>query len=231
MVWWRTRAVTSATAALVASMALGALGAAPADAAMAAPTALAPTGAGNDHTPLLSWARVSGAVRYEVQVSRASTYDGSNVVYDRSTTNRRASVSTRLPTGLAYWRVRGISSTGVNGSWGSATVNVTPQAGPTPLGPANDPDGTHELAQPGNPPLLRWTPVAGAAQYTVEVDTESDFIGASTYRTSTTSNVVPDAKVGGRYYWHVSAQMTGTTSRRPGRPSGRTRSALSRRSR
>ena len=201
----------SATA-LVAALALsgGMLISSPASAAPSAPTGLAPSGSTSDHSPLLSWNRVSGATRYEVQVSRTASYDGSNVLYSRTTTNRRASVATRLPTGLVYWRVRGISSTSANGGWASTTLTLNPQPGPTPAGPADDPDGLQPLAQPGNPPLLRWAAVSGASQYTIEVDTENDFIGASTYRTSTTSKVVPDAKVGGSYFWHVRAQMAGS---------------------
>src|SRR4051794_20810835 len=174
---------------------------------MAAPTGLTPTGSSADHTPLLSWNRVSGAVRYEVQATLDS--DGSQV-WSRVTTNHRASVTTRLPTGMVHWKVRGISASGVNGSWATSALSLTPESGPALLGPADDPSGDKPLFQPDNPPLLRWKPVAGAAQYIIEVDTESDFIGASTYRTSTTSKVVPDAKVGGVYFWHVRALLSGT---------------------
>ena len=191
---------------LVLTLLLGGLTTA-ASAAPASPTGLSPAGSTSDHTPLLAWNRVSGAVRYEVQVSTTATYDGSNVVYSRTTTNRRASVTRPLPTGQVYWRVRGITSTNTNGAWASAALSVTPQPGPTLLAPAN---GGPALSQPTNPPLLRWREVPGASQYTIEVGTGSDFIGASTYRTSTTSKVVPDAKVGGTYYWHVRTQLDGT---------------------
>src|SRR4051812_863680 len=174
---------------------------------MAAPTGLAPTGSSADHAPLLSWNRVSGAARYEVLATRDS--DGSQV-WSRVTTNHRASVTTRLPTGLVHWKVRGISASGANGSWATSALSVRPESGPTLLGPSDDPSGGRPLAQPTNPPLLKWKPVAGASQYLIEVDTESDFIGASTYRTSITSKVVPDAKVGGTYFWHVRAQISGT---------------------
>lgn len=183
------------------------LSAVPAQAAPAAPGGLAPSGSSSDHTPLLSWNRVSGAARYEVQVSQSSAYDGSNVVFNRSTSNRRTAVQTPLPTGTLYWRVRGISASGIAGSWGSTTLSLAAQQGPTLLAPAN---GGSALLQPQNPPVLRWSDVPGAQQYVIEVDTEPDFIGASTYQSQTTSKVVPDAKVDGTYFWHVRAQIAGT---------------------
>jgi len=163
----RGRSAVFVVIAIAIAVTLATLTAGPASAAMAAPTGLTPTGSSADHTPLLSWNRVSGAVRYEVQATRDS--DGSQV-WSRVTTNHRASVTTRLPTGMVHWKVRGISASGVNGSWATSALSVTPQTGPIPVPPENDPLGKTPLSQPTDPPLLRWKPVSGASQYTIEVD-------------------------------------------------------------
>ena len=47
------------------------------------------------------------------------------------------------------------------------------------------------LPQPDDPPLLTWTPVAGAISYTVEVDTENGFIGPATYTTKARRSSCP----------------------------------------
>ncbi|MER7074075.1 hypothetical protein [Terrabacter sp. NPDC000476] len=172
--------------------------------AVAAPAAtrgLTPSsGAASSATPVLGWQAAVGAKRYDVELS--ATSDFSSILFARSTTNTRLVPTVMLPDGTVFWRVRTVDASGI-GAWATSALAVRSTLPPTPKGPA---DGS-SLAQPADPPLLSWTAVPGATSYLVDVDVDTDFVGASTYTTKTTSVVVPDAKADGRYYWRVRAQL------------------------
>jgi hypothetical protein len=134
-----------------------------------------------------------------VEISMSETFD--TTVYQATTTNIRATPTAALKTGEAWWRVRSINATGVSG-WTVASFTNTAKAGPTPVSPL--PGVT--LAQPADPPLLTWQPLARATGYQVEIDGgENDWIGTTTYDTQTTSLVVPDPQENGNYWWRVRA--------------------------
>ncbi|GAA5032893.1 hypothetical protein GCM10023258_32300 [Terrabacter aeriphilus] len=172
--------------------------------AVAAPAAtrgLTPSsGAASSATPVLGWQASVGARRYDVELSAVP--DFSSILFTRSTTNTRLVPTVMLPDGDVFWRVRTVDAAGI-GAWATSALAVRSTLPPTPKGPA---DGS-SLAQPANPPLLSWTAVPGATSYLVDVDVDTDFVGASTYTTKTTSVVVPDARADGRYYWRVRAQL------------------------
>jgi hypothetical protein len=67
------------------------------------------------------------------------------------------------------------------------------------------------LSQPADPALLRWTPVAGATSYTVEVSKDPNFtdpvLTKSYGNLKTTAHVVPDPQVANLYYWRVRATL------------------------
>ena len=54
---------------------------------------------------------------------------------------------------------------------------MAPVTTPIPLAPA---DG-EVLAQPQSPPLLQWSSSQGAVSYAIEVDGDSDLLGAKVY--------------------------------------------------
>ena len=85
--------------------------------------------------------------------------------------------------------------------WSVDQFTVAGVAKPAPLSPV---DGSL-LPQPSSPPLLSWSGSQGATSYTVEVDGDADFIGATSYTTKTTSLVVPDPLGAGDYWWRVTA--------------------------
>ena len=175
-----------------------------AHAAVATPTGLSPaSGAATSSTPVLKWTRVAGATRYDVEVSTAATF--ASIIFTRSTTNQQIVPTTELPSGDVYWRVRGVDASGA-GSWATTWMAVNLKTPPVQLSPANTIEDV--LDQPGEPPLLTWRAVQGATSYTVEVDTETDFVGASSYTTKSTSLVVPDPKADGQYFWRVRAQLS-----------------------
>ena len=123
--------------------------------------------------------------------------------FTSTTTNNRAVPKTLLSTGVQHWRVRAVSAGGVESVWSEESIAISPVTSPTPIAPV---DGAL-LAQPNDPPLLTWEGTQGAASYTVEVDTEDDFLGPTykTYSTQTTSLVVPDPLSAPTYFWRVTA--------------------------
>jgi hypothetical protein len=178
-------------------------------AAPARPSALTPSGTTMSGHPVLSWARVSGAAEYEVQLDNENSFGSPLVAL--TTTNRRATPTENLPTGHLWWRVRGVSSTGVRGSWALASFEVGDHAAPSLVSPGNG----APLQQPDEPVLLTWTPAQGAIGYTIEVDDDDRFLTPSgTYTSSLTSFLLPDPGLEQTYYWHVRANFSGNISSR-----------------
>jgi hypothetical protein len=110
-------------------------------------------------TPSFAWEPVRGAVRYEFQISSASTFRGNGIVYENENVKGATlSVPLSLPwvTGAPYGlfaRVRAILSTGGVTPWSQSFGFNMQGAEPTRLS--------------GSPGLLQWTPVDGAAGYQV----------------------------------------------------------------
>ena len=157
--------------------------------------------------PVLSWSSVPGAVRYEVQVDNNDTF--ASPEFTAKTTNTRV-VPTSAMSGVVYWRVRAFDSAGVDSDWSQSDVDLGDIGAPDQLSPDGD-----ALTQPDQPPLLAWHGVAGATGYTVEVDTDPDFVAASSYTTTTTSLVIPTPLEARTYYWRVTAQLGSTAASLP----------------
>ncbi|GGD07475.1 Ig-like domain repeat protein [Nocardioides daphniae] len=187
-------------AALSLAVASVALGAAPALAAPAAPTIIGPTGTSNE-SPELTWTGSPGATGYEVQVDDAADFSSPDA--STATTNTVWIPLEPLTAGEKHVRVRAKDATGWS-EWSRSSFAVGTVAGPTLSSPV---DEAH-LAQPDEPPLLTWEPVPGAKSYTVEVDDERDFVGATSYTTTSTSLVVPDNQSPEvTYHWRVRATL------------------------
>jgi len=146
---------------------------------------------------------VPGAVRYEVQLDDSSTFGSPE--FTSKTTNTRA-VPTQSLSGQQYWRVRAFDASGADSDWSEAEIDLGAISAPDQL----TPDGEN-LAQPNEPPVLSWHGVAGATGYLVEMDTDPDFVGATSYTTGTTSLVVPTALEAGSYWWRVTAKLGSST--------------------
>ena len=194
---WR-RVFSSALVAAVLGSGLAL--AAPAFAAVGAPEDLAPYGEVSTTTPTFSWSRVDGAVKYEIQTDDAADY--SSPAFATTTTNFRYVPVVQLATGVQHWRVRALDAANVPSAWASSDLTIDAVAPPTPQSPA---DGT-ALTQPGSPPLLSWSVTSGAVDYTVQVDKETDFVGALSYTTKVTSLVIPAPLEATTYHWRVKAK-------------------------
>jgi hypothetical protein len=111
-------------------------------------------------TPSFAWRPVSGAVRYELQLSTSNSFRQNGVLYDATHLQTPVAAPTlTLPwiTGsphALYARVRAFFANRQVSPWSANYgFDVLPPSVPTPL--ASDPG------------LLRWTPVQGADQYQV----------------------------------------------------------------
>jgi hypothetical protein len=187
-----------ASAAAIAALTLGGLlVAVPPAQALAAPSDLK-ANVRNSSTVVLSWKAVGKAQSYEVQVDNSSSFASPEFV--TGTLNTKAVATGTLVPGKNYWRIRATGN-GKTSGWATNTFTVAPVTTPIPLAPA---DG-QVLAQPQSPPLLQWSSSQGAIAYNIEVDGDSDLIGAKVYTTRTTSFVVTDPLTIGDWYWRVTA--------------------------
>jgi hypothetical protein len=167
----------------------------------AAPPAPAALQATASNPPVLSWGVVPGAVRYQVQVDNEPAFTSPAI--DRTTVNTTYVGSTPLAASDYYWQVRAIDADGLSSDWAAgSSFTVAPVTPPANLSP----DGA-TLAQPDQPVRLRWDVVPGATSYTVEVGTDSGFVGAKTYASQVNTLVVPDPPVATGYFWHVKAAL------------------------
>ena len=157
-----------------------------------APTNLS-SSRGNNTTVTLSWSRVAGASSYDVTVGNETVRTVNNIYVPTKT----------IPDSVASWQVRAVSATNETSSYALGSLTPANVAGPSLLSP---PAGA-ALQQPNDPPLLAWQPVSGAVAYTVSVDADNDFVGATEIRTKSTSLVVPSALTAGDWYWKVAADL------------------------
>ena len=175
---------------------------APAASAPPVPDPLSPSGDTLDRTPAFAWNGVTGAVRYEFQVSADPGFNSTQVSF--MTKNTRATLPDTLTNGTYWWRVRADDGAGnVSGwsipqsfekDWGSAPTLTAPANGAT-------------IVFPDTPLTLKWNPVPLAAEYKLEIASD---LGLSSpidtdypLETQAREYTVPMALANGTYYWAV----------------------------
>jgi hypothetical protein len=149
--------------------------------------------------PRLSWDRVPGAARYEVEINPSIDFAaGSKVCCTGTTINTSLSPTLVLPDNSYYWRVRAIDMDGNAGVWNCYGVQPTPcrtdllrtftktfdNVPPTtPPSIKNlhmrdnltddpvsaDEDGNAADGYQTQVPIITWSPVTGASSYQVDV--------------------------------------------------------------
>ena len=147
----------------------------------------------NNTTVTLSWGRVAGASGYDVTVGTETVRTVNNLYVPTKT----------IPSSVTSWQVRAVGSTNESSSFATGSLVPANVAGPSLLSPS----AGATLQQPNDPPLLAWQPVSGAVAYTVSIDADDDFVGATEIRTRSTSLVVPSALTAGDWYWKVAADL------------------------
>jgi hypothetical protein len=133
--------------------------------------------------PLLSWAPVSGAAKYELEVNFSQDFNSSSRVYSATTVATGFSPINPLPNNTYYWRVRPINAQGNKGVWSPGVPTdasftqffdtVPPLAAPTVTGLHMRDElgdtGPKPAGWPTAVPILVWNPVAGASEYDLNV--------------------------------------------------------------
>jgi hypothetical protein len=204
------RKLLAATFAAIAFLTAG-----PARGAVVAPKPTAPAaGVTVAFLPSFVWTQVAKADRYEFQIS-ADAAMGSPVLGsgkdDFFTHNTRATLSQTVPNGTYYWHVRAISADGGISAW-TPVRSFTKLWNLAPT--LQTPNSGAALTFPSNPVVLRWSGIAGAAEYLVPVASDP-LLGSIVFRYSNqddpngppnvaaSSAAISSPLAPGSYYWAV----------------------------
>ena len=162
-------------------------------------------------SPTLTWAAVTGADTYRLEVNTQNDFTGT-VVYDNATLTTNSQTLSGLANSTIYfWRVTASSNTlsKVNTSdvYSFTTIVVTSDV-PTLSSPANNSTGISTT------PTLTWNPVTGADTYNLQIATDANFtaIIKDISQTGTVYNVTTALTNSTKYYWRVSSTNAGSTS-------------------
>ena len=176
--------------------------------APAAPTLTAPADIeGNvSITPILRWAKATGAATYRLQVSVSSVFS-TTVLNDSTITDTMKVIGPLQSNTTYYWRVSAKNEVGTS-PWSQArrftTIVAAPQA-PTLTSPAESAINVQLN------PALNWNPSLGATSYGLQLATTTGFastvVNDSTI--TTTSRTVGPLSLATTYYWRVKAKNDG----------------------
>jgi hypothetical protein len=156
------------TRLFIATLAVLLVAVAPAASAPAVPTTVAPaSGTEVDGLPRFAWDAVSGAARYEFQLSADSAFNSTQASF--FTENTRATLDKTLPNGTYWWRVRSVDASGAVSGWSAAwSIDKDWGDAPTLTAPANG----AAVVYPTTPLTLRWSAVPRAAEYELSIATD-----------------------------------------------------------
>ncbi len=143
----------------------------------------------------LAWEATAGARRYDVEIARDADFEP---VLQRQTTDATG-VTVTLDPGRYQWRVRGLEADGLAGAWSPAAPLIQPPMQPRPLAPADA-----ALARTADV-ALRWTPVAGAHAYRVQIASTPDFLQPALDQRVADASLPAFARHPGTWYWRVAA--------------------------
>ena len=120
--------------------------------------------------PIFSWDPVTGADKYNFQLAADTGFN--SVVYQvLGTKNTRATPDKTIPNGTYYWRVQAVDVDG-NTSGYSETRQIDKLWADSPV--LTEPDDAATISFPGDPLVLRWDPVPGAAKYRIFIASDPD---------------------------------------------------------
>jgi serine protease len=155
---------------------------------------------------ILTWKKVNGDDRYEIQVDNVATFLSPEVSYITSTGATSYTVTAPLVDGLYYWRVRTSNYLRVPGAWSAVRSftldNVPPALAPVLSLPLDATTFT-------GTPTFTWKAVAGASMYQFQCDEDINFLSPISHSPNlkTLSYKPPMAlPVGANIYWRVVAK-------------------------
>jgi large repetitive protein len=177
---------------------------------VAVPRPAAPAaGAAHPELPPFVWRATRGAAGYEFQIAADRGFNSRIPGIRRTridTENTRVTVTTAVPNGTYWWRVRAVTKAGQVSAWSSPrSVRKSWTAAPSLRSPVNG----ARVAFPAQPLTLSWSPVPRAAKYLISLATDQDLatlVGDEAIETSGTSfapSLTPAGGKGRTYYWAV----------------------------
>jgi Carboxypeptidase regulatory-like domain len=165
-----------------------------------------------DSLPAFSWSAVSGAAKYEFQLSADDDFGSVVLGQGRGsfqTQNTYATINKTIPNGTYHWRVRAIDRNDDAGHWSAPRVlNKAWTARPALLGPVFG----APVSYPREPLVLQWSRVPRAFKYLVEISTDPTLAslvvksGNGPPETSATVFTPNGTLAPGRYYWAVTPE-------------------------
>jgi predicted phage tail protein len=170
---------------------------------LSAPTLISPAiGEITASRPSFAWNGVSGAVRYNIQLSTSAAFGSLNLNQQPSGTSY--TVGNALTAGRTYyWRVRAINGAGTSSPW--SEVRSFTVAGGLSAPVLNSPaDGS---STSDRTPSFSWGSVSGASRYNIQLSTSPTFgsLNLNQTRSGTSYTVGNNLTVGRTYYWRVRA--------------------------
>ncbi|MEO6472160.1 MAG: fibronectin type III domain-containing protein, partial [Aeromicrobium sp.] len=165
----------------------------------AAPTGLKST-AHSASTVDLTWNAVTSAPRYRIQVATNSAMSGAT--YFRVTANKRQMIGLN-PATKYFFKVRVITSDGVNLSPYSSAIAVTTSAAPPSEFPMSAPTGLKSTELASTMASLSWTPKSGAQKYRIQSSTNADMSGATYVRFTEARAQIGGLKPATKYFFKV----------------------------
>lgn len=161
----------------------------------------------NSPRPSLFWNAITYnyagvGVYYEVQVDNNSNFASPERIF--STYGQQYNIATNLLDGTYYWRVRAINNLGYPGPYSSPrrfNIDTIPPSQATLNTPVNNAFVSSAR------PQLKWFAAAGASQYRVQIDNNSNFSSpeVDAFPVRSTSFTPPASLPQGLYYWRVRA--------------------------
>lgn len=177
------------------------------------PVLLSPgDGSGNISTsPVLSWSAAVGATSYRLQISNDPSF--AVLVVDTTIIGTSRTLSNLVNSTTYYWRVYSSNVAGISANsteWSFTTIISSPAL----ISPVNNSANTSTSV------LLQWKAVPFAAQYHVQVSTDSLFLDSfvldgdvlQVYGIDTQTIALTDLLNATKYFWRIYAQNDISTS-------------------
>jgi hypothetical protein len=159
-------------------------------------------GAALGGVPYLRWTPQAYASKYEVEIYKNAdlTFSLSNRVATAIVKTASWAPSTSLEAGSFAWRARPLDADAKPGSWSDGTTFSIDPGAPGLLDPSPGASFLRDEL------LFRWSPVAGAAQYRIEVSKSPSFATTEENQLTVASSWAPTKRYSdGLYYWRVRA--------------------------
>lgn len=149
--------------------------------------------------PKFEWLAALTATQYRLQVS--DMVDFSHILVDQTTNllTYTLTAAQALDPDVSYWRVQAADAAGNWGAW-SAIRQFTISLLSLPVNNTFSTDTT---------PLLQWLPGAGALQYNVQLDNNSDFSSPEVDQNLNALSLQVGHLSYALYYWRVAVQTAG----------------------